>query len=123
MNLGIMHKRRARCQECGKKAPIRPITLYFKPKLRYFWFIVNDALWDQVTGTTDGVGMLCIRCFREKLGRDMDASDFSRRMRINSFDTPRDKYDRFNDWRPEVLAAYANGDDTALDGTSHEGKC
>lgn len=117
---GLMYTSDAACTDCGTPAPPCPDYVWlFKPGLYYFWYMLDDKLWDKVTKTSDGIGMLCIRCFRRRLRRKLTTGDFKSWMRINYLD--RGKY-RFNEEEFQRIADYANGDDSALVGTSHEGK-
>lgn len=101
---------KTRCGACKKRVPRSPL----RRKSYMFWYMLEDKVWDQATNTTDGLGHICLRCVRQLLQRNLTEEDFSRRSMCNwNYGT------RPYTWLGPSLAAYANGDDRALDGTRH----
>ncbi len=54
------------CLDCSLNTLLEP----------YQYYMVHDEVWDQ-TGIIGYGGMLCIECLEARIGRDLEASDFT----------------------------------------------
>lgn len=71
------------CLECGKDTSNRPKGLGE-------YYMVQDAIW-AVVAQDNPRGMLCIGCLEGRLGRELNAQDFT--------DCPLNEDNRSSDWR------------------------
>lgn len=73
------------CMDCGTDTtPCSSITMCRGKRgcrhnggRRWEWYMVRRRIWAQATGGDDTPGYLCIGCLEKRLGRPLNAGDFT----------------------------------------------